>query len=71
MSQFGTSDYRTVTVLRSQALGRPDGRVAIRLDTKEEGTIAFEVDQHAIDALRRDLLAAETLLRQSGGQKPS
>lgn len=68
MPQFGTSDYRTLTVLRSQALGRADGRVSIRLETKEEGSIAFEVDQRAIDALRRDLLAAEQLLRQPTGK---
>ena len=64
MSQLGTNDYTTLTVLGSQALGRPDGRVAIRLETKELGSIAFEVDQRAIDALRRNLAAAETLLRQ-------
>lgn len=68
MSQFGTNEFSTVTVLRSQALGRPDGRVAIRLDTKELGAIAFEADQRAIDGLRRDLSAAEQLLRQPGGK---
>lgn len=68
MSQFGTSDYQTVTVLESQAMGRADGRVSIRLKTKELGSIAFEVDQRAIDALRRDLLAAEQLLRQTAGK---
>jgi hypothetical protein len=64
MSGFGTNEWNTVTVLASQAVGRPDGRVAIRLDTKELGAIAFEVDQRAIDALRNDLMAAERLLRQ-------
>ena len=68
MSQFGTSDYQTVTVLASQAMGRADGRVSIRLETKELGSIAFEVDQQAIDALRRDLSAAEQLLRQTTGR---
>jgi hypothetical protein len=68
MSQFGTNDYRTLTVLGSQAMGRADGRVSIRLETKEEGSIAFEVDQRAIDALRRDLAAAEQLLRQPNGK---
>ncbi len=68
MPQFETSDYRTVTVLASQAMGRADGRVSIRLETKEEGSIAFEVDQRAIDALRRDLSAAEQLLRQPTGK---
>jgi hypothetical protein len=59
MSQFGTSDHQTYTVTGSQALGRPDGRVAIRLLTKELGYMAFEVDQRAINALRNDLAAAE------------
>ena len=71
MSQFGTSDHQTYTVTGSQALGRPDGRVAIRLLTKELGYMAFEVDQRAINALRNDLAAAEQLLRQSGGKRPS
>ena len=53
MSQFGTSDHQTYTVTGSQALGRPDGRVAIRLLTKELGYMAFEVDQRAINALRK------------------
>ena len=61
-------EYTTVTVLRSQALGRPDNRAAIRLDTRELGSIAFEVDQKAIETLRRDLLAAEQFLRQQTGK---
>jgi hypothetical protein len=69
MSRFGTSEQYTVTVLRSQAVGRPDGRVAIVLHTKELGSIAFEVHARAIAALRGDLAAAESLLRQSGEQK--
>lgn len=68
MPQFGTSEQTTVTVLGSQALGRPDGRVSIRLLTKELGSIAFEVDQRAIDALRGDLLKAEQFLRQPTGK---
>lgn len=60
-----TKDHRIVTVLGSQALGRPDGRAAILLVTKELGPIAFEVNQQAIDVLSRDLLAAAVLLRQS------
>jgi hypothetical protein len=61
-------DLATLTVLGSQAVGRPDGRVAIRLHTKEIGSIACEVDQHAIDALRGDLLVAEKMLRQLTGR---
>jgi hypothetical protein len=63
-----TNELNTVTVLGSNAVGRPDGRVAIRLVTKEVGSIAFEVDQHAIDTLRKDLRAAEKLLRQKPGR---
>lgn len=70
MSQFGTNTYRTVTVLESQAMATADGRVSIRLRLQEE-SIAFVVDQKAIDALRRDLLAAESFLRQSSERKPS
>jgi hypothetical protein len=33
--------------------------------------MAFEVDQRAINTLRNDLAAAEQLLRQSGGKRPS
>lgn len=68
MAQFGTSEYVTLTILSSQALGNAQGRVAIRLETKELGSIAFEVDQRAIDALRGDLVAAEQLLRQPTGK---
>jgi hypothetical protein len=63
-----TNDYVTVTVLASETLLRPDGRVAILLVTKEQGPIAFEVNQHAIDTLRLVLGNAETLLRRSEGQ---
>jgi hypothetical protein len=68
MPQSDTKEWNTVTVLGSQPLGRPDGRVAIRLQTKELGSIAFEVDQRAIDALRKDLTTAEKLLRQKAGK---
>jgi len=33
------------------------------LETEELGTIAFELDQRMIDALRRDLACAEALVR--------
>ena len=68
MDKGKTNDHPTVTVLRSQTLGRPDGRVAIRLETKELGSIAFEVDQRAIDALRRQLRIAEQFLLQKPRQ---
>jgi hypothetical protein len=65
MAERETKDHLTVTVIQSQSLARPDGRVAIRLQTKELGSIAFEVDQHAIDTLRRELATAETYLQRS------
>jgi hypothetical protein len=65
MASDQSKDPRMVTVLGSQALGRPDGRAAILLVTKELGPIAFEVNQQAIDVLSRDLIAATVLLRQS------
>jgi hypothetical protein len=68
MAKGETRDHLTVTVLGSVAMARPNGRVAIRLVTKEAGSIAFEVDQRAIDALRRDLVVAERFLRQKPGQ---
>jgi len=68
MSPEKTTDLKTVTVIGSGTLMTPDGRAAIRLDTRELGTIAFEVDQQAIDALRRSIGAAETHLRQSKNQ---
>jgi hypothetical protein len=71
MSQLGASNYPTLTVLRSEAMGRADGRVSILLTTKEKGPIAFEVDQQAIDGLRQHLAIAEHLLRQTIGQRPS
>ena len=53
-----------LTVCDSQWVGRSDGRVALVLETKELGPVAFELDQSIITALRRDLLAMEQLLRQ-------
>jgi hypothetical protein len=64
MAEQRTRDVVTLTVIGSETMARPDGRVAIRLDTQERGSIAFEVDQRAIDALRRQLATAEQILRQ-------
>jgi hypothetical protein len=64
MSQSKSGEQTTVTLLLSHALGMSsDGRIAISLKTKELGTIACEVDQPTINALRRDLACAETLVR--------
>jgi hypothetical protein len=69
MTDIGkTRDVATVTVVGSQTMCRPDGRVAIRLETRELGPIAFEVDQRAIDTLRREISVAETFLRQKAGR---
>jgi hypothetical protein len=54
-----------LTVFNSQAIGGTDGRVAMVLETKELGPVAFEVDQRVIDAIRNNLLVAKQLLRQS------
>lgn len=62
-----TKGYITVKVIGSQALVNPNG-VAIRLDLSPGRPIAFEVDQQAIDTLRRELTTAETLLKRM--QKP-
>ena len=67
MSQSGTSDWTIVTVRQSQAFRRPDGRVSVGLWTKEIGSIAFEVNQQAIDALRNNLKDAERLLHRKVG----
>jgi hypothetical protein len=64
MVQRQTREVRTVTVLGSQPMVRPDGRASIRLDTQELGSIAFEIDQRAIAALREAIAVAEIHLRQ-------
>ena len=61
-----TEEIDTVMVTGSSAVARPKGTVAIKLVTNL-GPIAFEVNQHAIDALRKDLTAAETILRGPRG----
>jgi hypothetical protein len=53
-----------LTVIASSTLFRPDGRAAILLETRQAGTIAFEVNQGAIAVLRRHLARAEQFLRQ-------
>jgi hypothetical protein len=54
-----------LTVFKSQAIGEADGRVAMVLETRELGPVAFEVDQRVIDAIRNNLLVVKHLLRQS------
>jgi hypothetical protein len=57
----------TLTVIGSRPLARADGRVAILLDTRESGAIAFEVNLQTIEILRGELAKAELLLRQGSG----
>ncbi len=64
MSQNDSRERTKMTLLLSHALGvSGDGRIAISFTTRELGTIAFEVDQQTIDAMRKDLACAETLIR--------
>jgi len=60
-------DLPTVTVIGSRTVARADGRVAIMLDTQERGPIAFEVNLRGIEVLRKELNAAESILRQTNG----
>lgn len=59
-------DENTVTVTGSRSVCRADGRASIVLETKELGAIAFEVDQRALAALRREIAAVEEFLQSSG-----
>ena len=70
MSEPHPINQKMVTVLGSQCLGRPDGRVAICLITKELGSITFEVTKRSIDALRVELATAEMFLREPPKTKP-
>ena len=54
-----------LTVFNSRAIEGTDGRVAMVLETRELGPVAFEVDQRVIDSIRNNLLVAKHLLRQS------
>ncbi len=67
MSRGKAPAAKFVTVLHSESLLRSDRRAAIELVTRELGPIAFEVDQRAIDALRRHLATVEAVLLQKGG----
>jgi hypothetical protein len=67
MTQQKTGAVKFVTVLGSESLLRSDKRAAIQLVTQELGSIAFEVDQLAIAALRRHLATIESFLAQKAG----
>ena len=57
----------TVTVIAAQAVATADGRVALALTTKEQGTIAFEVTLEIIAGIRAKLTEAEAVLRHDVG----
>jgi hypothetical protein len=64
MSEQKKRDRRTVIVIESETLVRPDGRAGIRLlildqDTEEEESIVFEVNLQANARFRQDLATAE------------
>lgn len=61
-------DIRTVTVIGSNTVARPDGRAAIVLETLQEGAIAFEVTLQTIPQLRQEIDAAERILRSPIGR---
>jgi hypothetical protein len=56
-----------VTVIGSNVVARADGRVAMALQTKEQGAIAFEVTLETIPVIRRELALAEQMLRAPTG----
>jgi hypothetical protein len=63
-----TQQVPTVTVIASSVAVSPTGIVAIVLDTKERGPIGFAVTLESCAALRREIAAAETALRQEPGR---
>jgi hypothetical protein len=73
MSEQKKRDRRTVVVIESETLVRPDGRAGIRLlildqDTEEAESIVFEVNLQAISRFRQDLTVAEQHILQSRKQ---
>lgn len=75
MSEQKKRDRRTVAVIESETLVRPDGRAGIRLllldqDTEEEESIVFEVSLLGIARFRKDLDVAEQHILKSRSQNP-
>jgi hypothetical protein len=58
------SDVRTVRIYGSRVVSLSGRRVALLLKTDRWGVVPFEVTQQTIEALRRDLVAAEKYLSQ-------
>ena len=67
MPQERPIDAKNITIIGSQTFLRSDGRAALALMTRELGAIAFKLNQQSIVILRKHLLNAEALLRQSAG----
>ncbi len=59
--------FTTVTVKKSFAAAEPSGKVALCFETREVGTIAFEVDMKAISSIRKNLVECEKILSQKSG----
>jgi hypothetical protein len=57
-----------VTVVGSESMTGPGGTTALCLRTKEAGSVAFAVDQRAIDAIRGHLDKLELMFQTPGGQ---
>jgi hypothetical protein len=65
MTGSSGSLFKTVTVIHSWPLARPDGSTALLLQTKEEGCIAFRVDAQAIELSRKQLTDCEIVLSRA------
>ena len=68
MAPDGSGEFRTVRLLGTQTLARPDQPVTLMLYTDLFGPIAFEVNEQVVGTLRRDLAIAEQYLRQPVGK---
>ena len=69
MADEKLNELNTVTVVSARLVGR-EGATALALVTKEAGTIAFEIDLHAIETIRKTLDLAENFLRAQTGNSP-
>lgn len=58
---------KTVTVIGSNPAMSASGAAALILHTLELGPVAFDVDMHAIEVIRKALTDCEIRLRQQKG----
>ena len=63
MADEKLNELNTVTVIAARLVGR-EGATALALVTKEAGTIAFEIDLHAIETIRKTPSIFQTRLQQ-------